>query len=155
MSYTKTIGAIFNCALIFMASLPTRSCERNVASSTRATKSATERTDKVQTGVWGGQHIILEVTESGAKITYDCAHGTIDQKMVLNSEGRFDLPGTHVRELGGPVRSDHRVNSHPARYTGRIEGRTMTLTVTLTDTKESAGTFSLTHGEQSELTRCM
>jgi hypothetical protein len=116
---------------------------------------STENGDKVQTGVWGGPHIIMNVTESGAIITYDCAHGTIDQRIVSDHDGRFELQGTHVREAGGPVRSDHQPDSHPARYAGRVEGKTMTLTVTLTDTKESAGTFSLTYGEQPELTRCM
>lgn len=115
----------------------------------------TEKGDKVQNGVWGGPHILMNVTESGALITYDCAHGTIDQRIVSDHDGRFELQGTHVREVGGPVRSDHQPDSHPARYAGRVEGKTMTLTVTLTDTKESAGTFSLTYGEQPELTRCM
>lgn len=108
----------------------------------------------MQDGVWGGPHIFMEVGQGGAKITYDCAHGTIDQTIVLDRDGRFDLEGTHVVEVGGPVRSDHKPNSRAARYTGRADGKTMTLTVTLTDTKEIVGTFSLTYGEQPELTRC-
>ena len=114
-----------------------------------------ERTDKVKNGVWGGQHILMEITESGAQITYDCALGTVDQPFDVNKDGEFDLKGTHTRQRGGPVRSDESPDRHPARYTGRIEGNTMTLTVTLTDTKEPAGKFLLTYGERSELTRCL
>lgn len=144
--------ALLTCFLVLMTPLPQRSYEQEL----RAAKIVSiEKSDKVQNGVWGGPHIIMEVSESGATITYDCAHGTIDQKLLSDREGRFELHGTHVREAQGPVRSDHQPDNHPARYAGRVEGKTMTLTVTLTDTKESAGTFSLTYGEQPELTRCM
>jgi len=94
------------------------------------------------------------ITESGAKITYDCAHGSIDQQITIDSEGRFDVRGIHVREVDGPVRSDQNPDSHPARYTGRVNGKDMTLTVTLTDTRESVGTYSLKQGEKPELARC-
>jgi hypothetical protein len=152
VSYVKVVLLTF--FLVLTAPLPLRSCEQDTR--VRAAKIvSTEKSDKVQNGVWGGPHIIMEVTESGATITYDCAHGTIDQRIVSDRDGRFELQGTHVREAGGPVRSDHQPDSHPARYAGRVEGKTMTLTVMLTDTKESAGTFSLTYGEQPELTRCM
>ncbi len=119
-----------------------------------AGRTSTRRINKMQTGTWGGQHIRLEVTEDGAKIEYDCAHGTVDGRIEADRNNRFDVRGTHVIEAGGPVSSDAKPNIHPARYTGRIEGKTMTLTVTLTDTNETIGTFSLTHGEQPELTKC-
>jgi hypothetical protein len=154
MSHVNVVGSLLTCFLVLIAPLPQRSCEQE--SRVGADKIvSTEKSDTVQSGVWGGEHIIMEVTESGATIRYDCAHGTIDEKIVSDRDGRFELRGTHVREAGGPVRSDHQPDSHPARYAGRVEGKTMTLTVTLTDTKESAGTFSLTYGEQPELTKCM
>ncbi|HZT57829.1 MAG TPA: pilin [Pyrinomonadaceae bacterium] len=110
--------------------------------------------DNVKTGTWGGQHISLEVTAEGAQVEYDCAHGTVDQKFVADAEGRFDLRGTHVREHGGPVRRDETPDSHPARYTGRIKGDTMTLTVTETDTNESVGTFTLAFGQPPRVMKC-
>ena len=42
-------------------------------------KAPVERNDKLATGVWGGQHIRAEVTDRGADIEFDCAHGAIDQ----------------------------------------------------------------------------
>jgi len=109
---------------------------------------------RIRTGTWGGQHVRLEVTEDGARLEFDCAHGTIEQRIELDSNGRFEVQGTHTRERGGPARSGETPDRHPARYTGRVEGKVMTLVVTLTDTKETVGTFSLTFGERPELHRC-
>ena len=105
-------------------------------------------------GTWGGEHISLEVTARGGQVEYDCAHGTIDQKIVTDARGRFDLRGTHVREHGGPVRKDETADSHPARFNGEIKDNTMTLTVTESDTKEAVGTFTLVYGQQPHLMKC-
>ena len=113
------------------------------------------RMDNVLTGMWGGQHVRLEVSSSGANIEYDCAHGTIDQRMTLDSGGYFDVRGTHVTERGGPVREGERLDALAARYTGRIQGETMTITVMLIDSKESAGTFTLGYGKTPRLRKCM
>ncbi|PYS75702.1 MAG: hypothetical protein DMF66_18805 [Acidobacteria bacterium] len=107
-----------------------------------------------RTGTWGGEHISLEVTAQGGQVEYDCAHGTIDQKIVSDARGRFDLRGTHVREHGGPVRKDETADSHPARFAGQIKGDTMTLTVTESDTKELVGTFTLVYGQRPHLMKC-
>lgn len=109
---------------------------------------------KVQTGTWGGEHIGLEVTEEGGWVEYDCAHGTIDQKIVADARGSFELRGTHVRERGGPVRKGEPEDSHPAIYQGRIDGDTMTLTVTESDTGQPVGTFTLTLGHQPRIMKC-
>ena len=107
-----------------------------------------------QTGTWGGEHVGLEVTEQGGAVEYDCAHGTIDQKIVPDAGGNFDLRGTHVRERGGPVRKGAAEDSHPASYKGQIKGDVMTLTVTETDTGEAVGTFTLTLGRQPRIMKC-
>src|SRR5215475_7449380 len=83
--------------------------------------------DEVPLGLRGGEHISLEVTERGASVEYDCAHGTIDEKIVLDRRGRFNVPGTHVEEHGGPVRKDERLNHYPVRFSGRISGKKMQL----------------------------
>jgi len=66
----------------------------------------------VPPGSWGGDHIGLEVSDTGARVEYDCAHGTIDGVLTLDAQGRFDARGAYVRERGGPVREDDR---RPAR----------------------------------------
>jgi hypothetical protein len=106
-------------------------------------------------GAWGGDHVGLLLTESGGTLEYDCAHGAIDQPFVTDSAGRFQLAGTHTREHGGPIRKDQKPDTHPARYTGSVEGDTMTLTVTLTDSNEVLGTFTLTRGRPARVVKCL
>jgi hypothetical protein len=107
-----------------------------------------------QTGTWGGEHIGLEVTDVGGRVEYDCAHGTIDEKIVVDARGSFELRGTHVRERGGPVRKGEPEDSHPAIYKGQVKGDTMTLAVTESDTGESVGVYTLTHGRQPHIMKC-
>jgi hypothetical protein len=126
------------------------SCRSNKVGNT-----PTEKIDRVATGVWGGEHIQMQVTESGARIEYDCAHGAIEQPLVLDGEGRFEATGIHVRERGGPVRIGDKPDSHPARYTGSVNGKTMTLTVTLTDTQDTLDTYTLTQEDSGRIMKCL
>jgi len=106
----------------------------------------------VASGSWGGEHIIVEVSEKGADVEFDCAHGRISEPMALNQRGDFDVPGTFSQEHGGPVRADEPENSNPARYSGHVVGDTMTLIVT--QGKENVGTFTLTRGAKPVLRKC-
>lgn len=105
-------------------------------------------------GTWGAQGISMEVTETGAEIGYDCAHGSITEKIALDGKGHFSARGRHVREHPGPTRNDEDQNGQAATYSGSVSGDTMTLTVTLADSKETVGTFTLTHGSSGRLRRC-
>jgi hypothetical protein len=110
--------------------------------------------DEVPVGLWGGEHISMEVTERGARVEYDCAHGTIDERIVTDRRGRFNVRGTYVEEHGGPVREKERLNSYPVRFTGRIRGKKMEVTVTRSDTKKTIGSFTLVHGQEPSLVKC-
>jgi len=110
-------------------------------------------TTRVKTGVWGGEHVRLEVTDAGAAIEYDCGHGTIDERLVTDAGGRFSARGHHVRERGGPVRADE-PPPPSARYAGRVTGKTMTLTVAIEGQKEPIGPFTLTYGADTALMKC-
>lgn len=120
----------------------------------RVNKTGTKKERNVRLGTWGGDHIRMEVTERGAAIDYDCAHGSIDKRMTLDDDGNFDLAGFHVREHHGPIRVGRELASLPARYTGRVEGQTMTLNVTLADTKQSVGTYTLVYGRTPRIVKC-
>jgi hypothetical protein len=114
-------------------------------------------------GVWGGEHIGLWVDQKGARVEYDCARGVIDEPLRLDAKGRFEARGTHRRESGGPARPDGELDEtgksqpsgQPARYTGRVVGKKMTLTVTLVETGEHVGTFSLAHEREPRLNKCL
>ena len=107
---------------------------------------------KIPTGVWGGEHINLEVGAKSATIEYDCAHGMIEGPLVVDANGRFDLRGTHTPERGGPIRADEQPKSHPAHYVGSISGNTMKLTLKLEGADDE--TFTLEKGKQGELFKC-
>ena len=112
----------------------------------------TQRMNRIATGVWGGQHISMKVGSKSATIEYDCATGSIDGPLVLDSEGRFNLHGTHTMQHGGPIRADENPKGHSAAYTGSIKGNTMTLTLKVADGEDE--TFTLEKGKPGELFRC-
>jgi hypothetical protein len=107
------------------------------------------------TGSWGGRHIGLELTAEGGRIEYDCAHGTIDGPVVPDRDGSFEASGTHTAEHGGPVREGEPEHGRPAGYRGRIAGKTLTLTVTLVDSNQEIGTFTLTRDAAPRLMKCL
>ena len=107
---------------------------------------------KIPTGVWGGEHISLEVGAKSASIEYDCAHGMIEGPLTVDASGRFSLRGTHTPERGGPIRADEQPRSEPANYVGSISGNKMTLTLKLEGSEDE--TFTLEKGKQGDLFKC-
>ena len=107
----------------------------------------------VANGAWGGEHIILQVSEKGADVEFDCAHGQVTQQITLDKHGDFDAGGTFTPEHGGPVRRDENTPSASARYSGHVDGDTMSLTVTLGT--EKVGTYTLVRGSRPRLTKCL
>lgn len=108
--------------------------------------------DALLPGVWGGTHIRFEVTDDGARIEYDCAHGTIEGKILVDNAGRFNVAGAHYREHGGPVREGEGSSGQPVRFTGRVGGSLMSLTVTRG--RETIGTYNLTRGSEGRIFKC-
>ena len=107
------------------------------------------------TGKWGGDHIGIMISDSSATLEYDCAHGTMDEPIIPDNEGNFEVIGVHVFEHGGPVRSDEVADEHPALYKGHIAGNKMTLVLVLTDRKTELDTFTLTRGVEPLIHKCL
>ena len=107
---------------------------------------------RIPTGVWGGQHINVEVGEKSARIEYDCANGVINGPLSVDANGNFKLRGTHRIERGGPIRADDDSKGEPATYTGTIKGNTMTLTLKVGDADTE--TFTLEKGKEGDLVKC-
>lgn len=110
--------------------------------------------DALTPGVWGGEHIRFEVTEGGANIEYDCAHETVEGKIVVDSRGRFNVSGLHYEEHGGPVRRGEEASGYRVRLSGRVGGSLMRLTVTRADTRQVVGTFDLARDRDPLLVKC-
>ena len=117
-------------------------------------KAPVESNNRLAKGVWGGQHIRLEVTDSGANIEFDCANSTIDGPIMLDRQGKFDVRGKYTPEHGGPIRRDEESNSYSVRYAGHASDKELTLTITIPDKKETIGTYNLTHGSEGRLMKC-
>lgn len=119
-------------------------------------QSSSQGARPVEKGTWGGNHVQLEVGESGAEIEFDCAHGRMD-KLATDAEGNFDAHGVFVRERGGPVRVGAKEDSYPARYEGRVDGKSMTLKVHIRIGNEDTEplSYTLKHGGGARLTKCL
>lgn len=110
--------------------------------------------DTLMPGVWGGEHIRFEVTERGANVEYDCAHGTIEGQIVVDAQGRFNVYGRHYEERGGPVRRGADASGYRVRLSGRVGGSLLKLTVTRVGTRKVIGTFNLARAREPLLVKC-
>lgn len=112
------------------------------------------RAKSLPVGQWGGEHISMDVTGRGATVEYDCAHATIARRITIDRHGRFDVSGKQFSEHGGPVRQGQETSGYPVRFKGQVNGKTITLSVTNSFTKELIGTFTLVHGADVRLMKC-
>jgi len=96
-----------------------------------SSSSATEPTTVPGTlgpGKWGGPSAGLEITNTAGLVRFDfCANGTMTVPVLLTPDGRFDVPGTYIRNIGPSVQAKS------ARYVGLWRPRSITLTVFLSD----------------------
>jgi len=110
----------------------------------------------VALGLWGGEHIGLDVAKSSAKVEFDCAFGTIDEQLRVSEKGRFEVRGTYGFEFGGPTRAgDPPPRGRPAIYRGRVDGDEMHLTVIMSDSGREIGPFLLKLGTAPHLEKCV
>lgn len=107
-------------------------------------------------GIWGGEGLVMVIGPDGATLEYDCAQGTIDEQIFLDEQGRFQVSGTHNSPnlpIGLPDPPPD--NVQPATFSGKIEGRTMIITVILDTTETMLGPYKLTFENPGALRRCL
>ena len=109
----------------------------------------------VVTGEWGGDHAGLIATPDSGTMEYDCAVGRITEPRRPDADGTFSAIGTHTPGRGGPIRIDEMLPKRPARYTGRVGGDKLTLTVVMTDSAVTVGTFELVRGRSPRVLKCL
>src|SRR5690242_8973612 len=129
---------------------PTHAATRTPVPATPVTPAST-----LAVGTWGGQHIGLQVTGTGATYDLDCAHGTIEGPIALDAAGRFTARGTYVQEHGGPTRAEETPNSQAVTYTGTVQGNQLSLVITDTASGTELGKFTLGLGENPRVLKCM
>jgi len=113
-----------------------------------------EGNEQLAAGDWGGKHVRMEVSGGGALLEFDCAKGRITGRVTLDAEGHFSASGEFAREGFGPRDEDQVPKGVPALYIGEVKGESMTLTVTLSETREQVGTYTLTRGSRGRLWKC-
>jgi hypothetical protein len=125
------------------------------ATAIACTTSPSQRT--VADGVWGGDHASLSVSDMPT-VEFDCAHGTLQAPLALDSAGHFDVQGTFAQDqpsvpiiVGGPAQT---TPSQSADYAGMTDGRTLTFSVTVTPSSQTLGPFALTLGQPARLLKC-
>jgi hypothetical protein len=101
-------------------------------------------------GTWGGENAGLIATDTVAHVHIGCTLGYAKKPIVIKEDGSFEATGTYNVDAY-PI---DRGIIHPARFSGRISGRTMTLTVVLTDDGRKIGPVSLVLGKEPVMGPC-
>ena len=96
------------------------------------------------------------VRKTNSVYELDCAHGTIDEALKLNSENRFHAQGKITIEHGGPVRPGEVLPTYPATYDGIAAGIIMDLTIQYQANGQSnSQTYHLVFNQDPRLTKCL
>ena len=135
-------------SLIFLSLWQNGSCK------TAETNTMLKKQNRVATGNWGSRNVSMEVTDTGARLQFGCAHGDIPRPITLDGDGSFSVRGVFIPETPGPTREDVPPVNRPALYSGTVQDKTMTLNITLTDKDEKLGPFTLEQGKGGGMRRC-
>jgi hypothetical protein len=110
----------------------------------------------ISTGeVFGGEGILLIVTDAGANLEFDCAAGRIREPLRPRADGSFEADGTFTFGQGGPIRADDPPRTEPARYSGVLEGDGLTIGATLLESELVIGPYALRRGDPGVIRRCL
>jgi len=104
-------------------------------------------------GVFNGRSIALTLDARGGAVEYDCAHGGLLAPLIPDATGRFEVPGVHVLEHGGPIREGEVPDSLPARFEGVTRGDDLTLRVIVG--VDTLGPFTLRRNGEIRLFKCL
>lgn len=109
----------------------------------------------VVASIWGGNGIRVSVDQKKVSVEYACASGEIIGRLRMDKTGSFKANGFHIVQRPGPVRMNDTPQRQPARFEGKIRGKTMTISVILTETGENIGNFELKRDATVRLHRCL
>lgn len=105
-------------------------------------------------GNWGGEGAGLIVSDTAMHLHVGCTFGDASGRIALNSNGEFDVGGSYMLRAF-PIAVGPTV---PARFTGRLDGNTVTVTATVNDTvaKKTVvmGPVTVVFGSEAKLGPC-
>jgi hypothetical protein len=105
-------------------------------------------------GTWGGDDVGLIVNDVVAHVHFGCTFGDFPLPLALDEDDRFNLAGEYLLRafpvaVGPPL---------PARLSGVVQGRRITLTVAVNDTVENRlvllGPATVVYGREAEMGPC-
>lgn len=109
---------------------------------------------KLPAGTWGGDNAAVMVTESATHVHVGCTNGDMPATIQLDAAGRFTVSGNYLLRAY-PVAMGP---SLPAEFDGRVNGRTLALTITVNDTIEKKtvrlGPVTVTLGREPRMGPC-
>jgi len=110
----------------------------------------------VVVGTWGGENAGLIADDTSAHVHIRCTYGWIHQAIEPGNAGEFDVPGEYLLRAY-PVAVGP---SMPARFQGSVLGKSMTLSVVVTDTTAgrdstvTLGPVKLLFGREPKMQMC-
>lgn len=105
-------------------------------------------------GDWAGDRMQLTFTPEGARVEMDCASGAIKGPIALDRNGKFAAKGHFERYQSGPQRADNFQKPSEARFSGKITGDMMKLSI-LDKGAHVPHAYTLRKGARLKLIRCL
>jgi len=142
-------------AIVLIIATVGLACTGQMKDSRPAQSSPVSPVKALPNGVWGGEHIRMDVNDGGADIEFDCARGSISQRLVLDARGRFKLQGTYKVETPAPAAADGGSSGSgvTVTYTGILNGSSLRLEVSI-EGQDTPRIFDLSQGDQGHLAKC-
>jgi len=105
-------------------------------------------------GTWGGDGAGVIVTEEQGHVHIGCTFGDMPPNIQLDDTGHFTVSGSYVLRAY-PIQQGP---SLPAQFSGRVNGRVLTLAIAVNDTVEkklvALGPVTVVYGRTPELGPC-
>jgi hypothetical protein len=105
-------------------------------------------------GTWGGDSTGAIVGDTAMHLHIACTYGDVSGRVPVDENGHFDVTGSYMLRAY-PITVGPSV---PARFVGRLDGATMTVTVTVNDTVQHQtvvrGPVVLHYGGEPRLGPC-
>ena len=107
----------------------------------------------VPLGIWGSGEASLTLTDTTSTLKIlrsGCvgAYGTISQPIM---PGGFALPGIYTELIGAAPGK----REYAAQFSGTVEDRQMSITITVPSLQQDFGPYTLTYGVSNDWTMCL
>jgi hypothetical protein len=112
--------------------------------------------NRVETmGKWGGQGIVINVTDSTTTMEFDCAHALIHNKLISNTLHETGQYGNFIFEKGGPIIIGQKEDIHPAEFRNVIIGDEIVLYITILDKNQPVIKHVAIRNGNEHLNKCL